>query len=136
MASSGTYLFSPSNGELILAAYERCQIRAPALRQEHMRTAYREMNFAMVKFSNKGPNLWKVVLNTISLVQGQATYAIPANVVMVLSAYRSVYFGTTRQQTIITTGISPDEYASYASKFDQGPPIVYWFDRTPPNQTI
>ena len=40
--SSGTYNFSPSNGELVLAAYERILIRAPSLRQEHMQSARRE----------------------------------------------------------------------------------------------
>lgn len=37
MTSSGTYVFGPSNGECVLAAFERVYIRAPELRQEHIR---------------------------------------------------------------------------------------------------
>jgi hypothetical protein len=121
---------------LIFAAYERCQLRVPELRQEHWRSAFRELNFAMAQFSNLQPNLWKVALNTISLVQGTGTYSIPNNVVMILDSYRSLNYGTTNQTDIYTTPISRTEYASYASKETQGPPIVFWFDRTPPSQTV
>lgn len=134
--SSGTYQFSPSNGQVVIAAYGRCQIRQPSLRQEHMRTAYNELNLSMAKFSNMQPNLWKVVLNSITLVQGTATYSIPNNVVMILDAYRSLNEGTSQQTDIYMTPISRTEYASYANKQTQGPPNVFWFDRTPPSQTV
>lgn len=129
MTSSGTYLFAPSNGEIVLAAFERIQIRAPELRQEHMFTARRELNFLLSQWSNTGPNLWEVTLIQINLIQGQATYSIPANTVMILDAYRSLNTGTPSQTNIYMTPISRTEYASYPQPQVQGPPTVYWFDR-------
>lgn len=129
MASSGTYNYSLSNGEAVLAAYERVQIRAPELRQEHMLTARREINDLFVELSNRQVNLWKVQLNTISLVQGTPTYSIPSNVVMILDAYRSLNYGTSNQTDSYVTPMSRTEWASIANKSSQGPPTSYWFDR-------
>lgn len=129
MASSGTYNYSLSNGEAVLAAYERVQIRAPELRQEHMLTARREINDLFVELSNRQVNLWKVQLNTISLVQGTPTYSIPSNVVMILDAYRALNYGTSNQTDSYVTPMSRTEWASIANKSSQGPPTSYWFDR-------
>src|SRR5215831_16926590 len=97
MTSSGTYNYSLSNGEAVLAAFERAQVRAPELRQEHMLTARRELNDLFVELSNRQVNLWKVELISQTLTQGTATYTIPARVVMILDAYRSLNYGTTSQ---------------------------------------
>lgn len=129
MASSGTYNFAPSNGEVVLAAYERIQIRVPEIRQEHMASARRELNFLLSEWSNKQVNLFKVTLNQISLTQGTATYSVPANTIMILDAYRSINTGTPSQTNIYMTPISRTEYASYPMPQIQEPPIVYWFDR-------
>lgn len=129
MTSSATYAFSLSNGEAVLAAYERCQIRAPALRQEHMVTARRELNLLFVELSNRQVNLWKVEQLSVTLVQGTESYDIPGRVVMMLDAYVSLSNGTDDQSDRYITPISRTEYASYASKFTQGQPTVYWFDR-------
>lgn len=129
MASSGTYGFALSNGEAVLAAFERCQVRAPELRQEHLWSARREMNLLFSELSNRQVNLWKVELNTINLVQGTATYSVPGRVVMILDSYRAQNSGSTSQTNIYTTPISRTEYASYAAPQTQGPPSVFWFDR-------
>ncbi len=63
MTTSGTYGFNPSIGRCTLAAYERIQIRAPSILQEHMNTAYMESNLQMAHFSNLQPNLWNVGLH-------------------------------------------------------------------------
>lgn len=39
ITSSGTYDFEISNGEGVLAAYERIKVFAPSLTQKHMATA-------------------------------------------------------------------------------------------------
>lgn len=130
MTSSGTYGFSPGNGEIVLAAFERIQVRLPEIRQEHMSSARRELNFLMAAFSNMTPNLWKVELDTIDLVENIPTYSIPAKVVMILDSYRSINSGTSNQTNIYTTPISRTEYASYATPQTPGPPTVFWFDRT------
>lgn len=129
MTSSGTYSYSLSNGEAVLAAYERVQIRAPSLRQEHMLTARRELNDLFVELSNRQVNLWKVELDSIVLVSGTATYSVPAKTVMILDAYLSASQGTVSQTDQYITPVSRTDYASYATKQTPGPPNVYWFDR-------
>lgn len=130
MTSSGTYAFSLSNGEAVLAAYERCQIRLPSIRQEHMLTARRELNFLLSEFSNKQVNLWEVTLRSASLSQGTATYSINANTVMLLDVYISLNQGASNQTDRYITPLSRTDYASIANKSSQGFPTSYWFDRT------
>jgi hypothetical protein len=128
--SSGTYNYSLSNAEAVLAAFERVQIRAPEIRQEHMLTARRELNDLFVELSNRQVNLWSVQQLSINLVQGTATYSIPSNVVMILDAYRTLNNGTTSQTDSYIEPMSRTQWASIANKFTQGPPTSYWFDRT------
>ena len=129
MTSSGTYAFSPSNGELVLAAYERIQIRAPAIRQEHMLSARRELNFLFSQWSNASPNLWEITLVSQTLTPGTATYSVNANTIMILDAVITLNQGSANQSDLYVTPISRTEYMSYASKFTQGRPTIYWFDR-------
>jgi hypothetical protein len=129
MASSGTYAFGPSVGNLVIAAYERVQIRAPSLRQEHFLTARNELNFLFAEFSNKQVNLWKIELISITLVDGTATYDVPARVVMILDAYLRLNSGDSDQTDTYITPVSRTDYASYAAKLTEGVPTVYWFNR-------
>lgn len=129
MTSSGTYNYSLSIGEGVLAAYERIQIRAPSIRQEHLLTARREVNLLFSEWANNQVNLWKVELISVTLVDGTATYDVPARVVMVLDAYLRQNSGESNQTDRYVTPISRTDYASYASKLTEGIPTVYWFDR-------
>lgn len=128
-SSSGTYDYTLSNGEAVLAAYERCRIRVPSIRQEHMLTARRELNLLFVELSNRQVNLWKVEQLSVDMVSGTASYDIPGRVVMILDAYISLNDSTTEQTDRYVTPISRTDYASYSQKFTTGPPNVYWFDR-------
>ena len=127
--SSGTYAFSASNGELVLAAYERINIRAPSLRQEHMLSARRKLNFLFSEYSNKQVNLFKVIRTQTTLTQGTATYTLPDKTIMVLDASIVLSFGTSTESRRYITPISRTEYLSFANQQTQGPPTVYWFDR-------
>lgn len=129
MPSSGTYDYSLSNGEAVLAAYERCHIRAPSIRQEHMLTARRELNLLFVELSNRQVNLFKVEQLSVDMVSGTPTYDIPGRVVMILDAYISLDDGTTSQTDRYVTPISRTDYAGYSEKFTTGAPTVYWLDR-------
>ncbi len=129
MASSGTYSFSISDGDAVIDAFERCGLRMPQLEQEHFLTARRQLGLMLnSEWSNRQVNLFTVTLNSISLVQGTATYTLPANVVMILDAYRSTTSGGV-QTDIFMTPISRDDYSGYPQKSTQGPPTVYWFNR-------
>lgn len=129
MASSGTYAFAPSNGELVLSAFARLQIFAPELTAAHMTNARSELNYMFVEWANTGPNLWKVPLFQIPLVSGQATYPIDPTVIMILDAYRSTNTNTDAETRIPMVPITRSEYASYPKPTMRAPPTVFWFDR-------
>ena len=129
MASSGTYSFSASNGECVLAAFERVYIRAPELRQEHMLTARRELNLLFVEWSNRQPNLWSVVRTQVALTPGVATINLPIQTVLVLDASIVLNFGSSNESRRYITPISRTEYLSYANQQTPGPPTVWWMDR-------
>jgi hypothetical protein len=129
MASSGTYVWTMSNGETVLEAYERIQVRATSIRQEHMVSARRALNLLLVEASNRQVNLWKVQQNSFPLVQGTALYNLPANTVLVLDAWVSSNTGTQNQTDIYITPISRTEYATFSNKQTPGRPTSWWMDR-------
>jgi hypothetical protein len=126
MATSGTYTFNPSLGELTVYAYQLIGIRPTALLQEHMDSARLATNMMFTRWSNQGVNLWQVSLVTVPLVAGTATYNVDASTVVMLDAY--IEYGTPPIDRIIMP-ISRTEYASYPNKTQQGFPTVFWFDR-------
>lgn len=129
MSTSGTYTFNANNGELVLSAYERIQIRSPSLRQEHWNSARRELNFLLASFSTLQPNLWKVEQISISLVSGTASYSVPARVAMILDAWITTNSGTTQATDLYITPMSRTEYASLSNKLSPGRPTSFWWDR-------
>lgn len=130
MSSSGTYNFSVSNGEVVLAAFERIKVFAPSIRVEHMMTARRELNFLLADAANKGVNLWKVDQVSTPLLTDTATYPVDAKTVMVLDAWITTDQGAPQSASdIYITPISRTEYASFSNKQAPGRPTCYWFDR-------
>jgi hypothetical protein len=133
MTTSGTYAFNPALGEIVLYAYQNIGVRPTAVLQEHMESARMATNMMLSRWSNQGVNLWCVDLVTVPLVQGQATYAVNGNTVMVLDAYTTTASGPDR----VIMPISRTEYASYPNKAQQGFPTSYWYDRLiSPNLTL
>lgn len=126
MGTSNTYDFNPSLGEICIYAYQNIGIRPTALLQEHMQVARQASNMLLSRWANQGVNLWAVDLITTALVEGQATYDVDPNTIMILDAY--VNGGTDTPDRIITP-ISRTEYASFPNKTQQGFTTVYWFDR-------
>ena len=129
MATSGTYSFNPSLGEITLYAYNLLGIRNTSLTQEHMEAARMAANMLLSRWSNQGVNLWAVDLVTVPLVQGQSTYGVDANTVMVLDAYMTIDNGQSPPIDRIILPISRSEYASYPNKEQEGFTTVFWFDR-------
>lgn len=109
---SGTYNFGLSNGELMLEAFSRCQIRPTELVTHHTSDFTRSLNLALQSWANKGVNLFSIVQDFIQVVPGQATYILPPNIIAITDAY----FGQ-----IITTGPGPDWDAPL---YDPSQPIV------------
>jgi len=129
MTSSGTYDFSISNGEVVLAAYERIKIFPPMLLQHHMATARRELNLLLGEAANKQVNLWKVDLVTTTLVSGTETYAVDPRTVMILDAWVTTPPSAGGGNDLFITPMSRTEYASINNKSTPGRPTTYWFDR-------
>lgn len=125
MTTSGTYAFNPALGEIVLYAYQNIGIRPTSVLQEHMESARMATNMMLSRWSNMGVNLWAVDLIEVPLVEGQATYAVDGNTIMVLDAYTTTSSGIDR----VIMPISRTEYASYPNKTQQGFPTSYWYDR-------
>jgi len=137
MATSGTYTFNPGLGEITLYAYNLIGVRNTAVLQEHMEAARMATNMMLARWSNQGVNLWAVDLQTVSLVQGTATYSVPTNTVMILDAYMTIDDGNSQPIDRLILPISRSEYASYPNKEQQGFTTTYWFDRLlNPNVTL
>lgn len=135
VVTSGQYNFAPTGGEIILNAFDRIQVRPTEIEQTQMQRAIMELNLAFVKLNNLGPNLWTVDLQSVSLVQGTATYSIPAETTMILDAF--IRYSTNPQLDRYLFPISRTEYASISTKTTQGFPSQYWFDRiTSPTITL
>lgn len=129
MTTSGTYTFNPSLGELTLYAYNLAGLRNTSVLQEHMEAARMATNMMLSRWSNQGVNLWKVDLVTVPLVEGQTTYTVDSNTVMILDAYVTIDNGLSAPIDRIISPISRTEYASYPNKEQQGFTTTFWFDR-------
>ena len=131
MTSSGTYDFEISNGEIVLAAYERIKVFPPSIVQKHMASARSELNLLLKAYAgNKQVNLWKVDLVTTTLVSGTATYDVDPSTVMILDAWLTQSnVAATAANDLFITPVSRTEYASFSNKMTPGRPTSYWFDR-------
>lgn len=132
MTSSGLYQFSISNGEAVLAAYERIKVMPPSITQKHMETARRELGLLLAAYAgNKQVNLWKVDLISTTMIVGQSTYDVDPSTVMILDAWLSQPTGNNPSSTsdFFITPVSRTEYASFSNKQTPGRPTSYWFDR-------
>ena len=129
MTTSSTYGFLPSVGELVISAYRRIQIHRSEILTEHLADAKNECNLLQVQWANLGPLLFTVDIQTVPLVEGVATYAVPANTVMMLDVYVSISNGGGTTTDRIITPLSRTEYASMSNKSGVGRPTSFWFDR-------
>jgi hypothetical protein len=126
--TSGNYNFAPSMGETVLYSFGLAGVKRTALTQAHFEDARMATNMLMGRASSQGVNLWQVDLQVIQLVQGQSTYQVPANTIVMLDSYYTISNGSTEVDRIMLP-ISRSEYATYPNKQQQGNPTVYWMDR-------
>src|SRR5882762_3084165 len=124
--TSGTYAFAPSLGEVVLNAFARIGVRRTEIEQTHLMDARMEANLLLARMSDQQPNLWTVDLQALPLLQGVATYTVPAETAMILDAY--VRYGSPPTDRSIYP-ISRSEYATYPDKTLQAFPTVFWYDR-------
>jgi hypothetical protein len=129
MATSGTTSFDLSIDEIVEEAYERIGIRINS--GYDIKSARRSLNILFSEWGNRGVHLWKVELDQVALVQGQANYTVNTDVSDVLEAYISSTSGTpgTTTNDLSLSKIDRSTYAALPNKGTQGQPSQYYVDR-------
>lgn len=111
MATSNTYNFNPSLGELTLYAYNLVGIRNTALLQEHLEAARMATNLLLSRWSNQGVNLWAVDKVVVPIEQEPVVTGASGNGALATLTYASVNTPVYTPGTlIIVSGVSPAGY--------------------------
>lgn len=128
MTTSNTYDFNLEFTEIAEEAWERA---GREMRSGYdLRTARRSMNLMTIEWQNRGINMWTIDEGTIPLVQGQATYDLPADTIDLLEHVIRTGAGNAATQSDLTISrISVSTYASIPAKLTQGRPIQVWVQR-------
>ena len=126
--TSGTAAFNLDLTEIVEEAFERV---GSELRTGYdLRTARRSLNLLFADWANRGVNMWTFEQNTITLVTGQPTYALPDDTVDLLDhVIRTSANVPTNQADLTITRISVSTYATIPNKLIQGRPIQVWINR-------
>ena len=131
MAVSGTITFNPTMADCTVNAFGRLLIRADQLTPQHLRDARFEANLLCQTWQQKGVNLWTVELQTLTTVQGTATYTLAAGTISLLDTYI-----TAEGQDMVLPPVSRTDYASQPNKTQQGRPNMMWVNRQSPTPTM
>jgi hypothetical protein len=88
-----------------------------------------EANMVQSEMTGEGINLFQVVLESVPLLAGVATYNVPDTTVFVLDAYirQNPLSGMPIDRLIIP--FSRSDYAAVANKDMEGFPTSYWWDQ-------
>ena len=126
--TSGSAIYNPDLTEIVEEAFERA---GSELRTGYdLRTARRSLNLLFADWSNRGINMWTMDQGTIALVQGQSTYALPADTVDLMEhVIRTQANSTSNQADLTITRISVSTYATLPNKLQQARPIQVWVQR-------
>lgn len=135
MTTSGTTNFNLDFTELAEEAWERA---GREMRSGYdLRTARRSMNLLMIEWQNRGINMWTIDSGSIPLVQGTATYDLPADTIDLLDHVIRTGAGVASTQADLTiTRISVSTYATIPNKLTQARPIQVWVQRLRDNPKI
>ena len=130
MATSGTASFDLSIEEIIQEAYERCGLTTTS--GHSLKSARISLNLLFAEWANRGIHLWKVSLEEVALVSGQAQYAVSDTISDVLEAYiqsTAAASNNANTQDVSLTKIDRSAYAALPNKLATGQPSQYYVDR-------
>lgn len=135
MTTSNTTAFNLEFTEIAEEAWERA---GREMRSGYdLRTARRSMNLMTIEWQNRGINMWTIEEGTINLVQGVATYDLPADTIDLLEHVIRTGAGNYSTQSDLTISrISVSTYASIPAKLSQGRPIQVWVQRLRDNPKV
>lgn len=131
MATSGTYLFwqQLEAVDVLAESFERCGIDFSRVSGNQLDSGKRSLQMAISELGNKGPNLWKVELQSFPLASGVNTISMPDETIEILDAFIR---DSSQSPPIdyVLTQISRSEYDAYPYKTQSGDrPTQFWFDR-------
>lgn len=135
MATSGTAVFNMDFTEIAEEAWERA---GREMRSGYdLRTARRSMNLMTIEWQNRGINMWTIEEGSVNLVQGTASYALPADTIDLLEhVIRTGNGNVSTQADLSISRISVSTYSSIPNKLSQGRPIQIYVDRGRDNPTV
>ena len=128
MALSGTVAFRPDVEEIIAEAFERCGIDPQTQTGYKAVSARRSLNLLFAEWANRGINYWAVEQQTLTLVNGTASYTLPAGTIDIISAVVRDSSGTDTSDQMINR-VSISDYNQLPNKDSSGKPSQYMLDK-------
>ena len=136
--TSGTVIFDKnfSIDEIIDEAYERIGMKGVAGNQ--LRSARRSLNIMFQEWANRGLHYWEVANNSITLVDGQATYTMYRSTADGTSDATAVYgvddvleavYRNSSSVDFPLTKINRSTYQALSNKTSEGTPTQYFVQR-------
>ena len=135
--TSGTTIFEKgfSISDIVEEAYERLGIQGVSGYQ--LKSARRSLNILFQEWANRGLHYWEVANNSITLVDGQATYTMYRATTDGTSDATAVYGvddileASYRNSNVDTplTKINRSEYQALSNKTSEGTPTQYFVQR-------
>ncbi len=128
MATSGTVAFQPNVEEIISEAFERCGLDPQIQTGDRAVSARRSLNLLFSEWANRGINYWAVEQQTLTLVNGTASYALPVGTIDLIDAVVRDSSGTDTSDQIINR-VSIADYNQLPNKSSPGKPSQYMLDK-------
>lgn len=136
MATSGTASIDFDVNEILEEAWERATEGGDLRSGYQLRTARRSLNLLLQEWANRGINFFTIEEIAVPLIQGQASYTLPADTVDIIE--HVVRQGTGQNQTDLSVSrISVTDYATLSNKNTPGRPNQIYVQRvSPPVVTV
>ena len=128
MATSGTVAFQPNVEEIITEAFERCGLDPQIQTGDRALSARRSLNLLFSEWANRGINYWAVEQQTLTLVNGTASYTLPVGTIDIIDAVVRDSAGTDTSDQIINR-VSIADYNQLPNKSSPGKPSQYMLDK-------
>ena len=128
MATSGTVAFQPNVEEIISEAFERCGLDPQIQTGDRAVSARRSLNLLFSEWANRGINYWAVEQQTLTLVNGTASYTLPVGTIDIIDAVVRDSAGTDTSDQIINR-VSIADYNQLPNKSSSGKPSQYMLDK-------
>ena len=128
MATSGTVAFQPNVEEIITEAFERCGLDPQIQTGDRAVSARRSLNLLFSEWANRGINYWAVEQQTLTLVNGTASYTLPVGTIDLIDAVVRDSAGTDTSDQIINR-VSIADYNQLPNKSSPGKPSQYMLDK-------